>query len=68
MIASLRISPVLFFYFQRFGVSGIREGGVELWLCVLRLWEAVVVVVVVCQGKKYLDKNNSFASHVTFAG
>ncbi len=38
-----------------------------LRLCGLRLWEVVVVVAKVCQGK-YLDKNDSFASHVTFAG
>ncbi len=47
-------------------MSGIRGGGVGLRLCVLWLWEVVVVVAVVCQGK-YLDKNDNFAWHVTVA-
>jgi hypothetical protein len=38
-----------------------------LRMCVLRLWEVVVVMAVVCQCI-YLDKNYNFASHVTFAG
>jgi hypothetical protein len=32
------------------------------------LWAVVVVVAEVCQGIRYLDKNDNVACHVTFTG
>ncbi len=43
----VRFSPVLCFYFWRGWQLG---GGVGLQLCVMWLWQVVVVVAVLCQG------------------